>query len=638
MDFFREQDVARRNTRLLTLLFTLAVLVLVALTNVFLALALGFSGSSGLNADLADSLSMLDIRSTLIISACVMTVIGAVVLYNWIRFSQGGRAVVEALGGRPVVSGTQDAYERRAQNIVQEISLAANMPVPPLYVMDDERGINALAAGVSPGDAVVAVTRGAMVQLSRDELQGVIGHEFSHILNGDMRLSIRLAAMLRGITFIGDIGAVLLRSGGRRRVRSSNRKNDTAGLLVIGLGLYLIGLIGGLMAGLIKSAISKQKEYLADASSVQFTRNPDGIGNALKVIGGYTPGTLVHTARAEELSHLFFGQVKHRLWLLFATHPKLEKRILRVDPHWDGRFIERSPDHRALEPKLADEMGLNQARRAISTALPAAMLIDLDSSAQPDEPVEAAPALPELAGRIIEDAREPLGAMSLILGLLWHEGTQKVQLAAVEKANIRGLELLVAQSGRELQDLAPELRLPLIELCLPTLKTLSEPQYKTFKQLLLNFIRADGRVDLFEWCLYQLVRHYLDPQFVRTRHRAQFAKLEQVSTSLAIALGTLAQLGKTDTQAAFQSGAEVLDMPLTLPQPEQLGVQEFGKAVDQLAACYPLLKVTILKALAKVAEQDGEMSSRELTLIKAIAAVIDCPLPNNVLEAAMLSR
>lgn len=638
MDFFREQDIARRNTRLLTILFLIAVLVLVGLTNLFLAVALGLSSSYQQGWGPDGYLSGLDLSAMLVISACVMTVIAAVVVYNWIRFAQGGRTVVEALGGRPIASGTEEPYERRAQNIVQEIALAANMPVPPLYVLDDERGINALAAGVSPGDAVVAVTRGAMVQLTRDELQGVIGHEFSHILNGDMRLSIRLAAMLRGITFIGDIGALLLRSGGRRRYRSSRGKNETAGLLAVGLGLYVIGLLGGLMAGLIKSAISKQKEYLADASSVQFTRNPDGIGNALKVIGGYTPGTLVHTARAEELSHLFFGQVKHRLWMLFATHPKLENRIRKVDPRWDGQFIKRAPDHRALEPQLADEMGLNQARRAISTVLPAAMLINLDDVPFGREPSTADSLVPELAGRLVEDAREPLGAMSLILGLLWHEDSQDTQLASVAATEISGLELLVAERGRELAGVAPELRLPLIELCLPTLKTLSEPQYKKFKELLLNFIRADGRIDLFEWCLYQLVRHYLDPHFMKVRTRVQFSKLTQVAESLAIALATLAHLGKSDTESTFRAGAAVLNLSLQLPPAEQLGVKPFGRAIDQLAACYPLLKVTILKALARVAEEDGQISPRELTLIKAIAAVIDCPLPNSLLESAALNQ
>ncbi len=654
MDFFREQDIARRNSRLLTILFALAVLILILLTNILVAGALFFRELTGGNQDtstLEKLLASVDWPQFFTIGGAIAAVVGVVVLFNWVRFAQGGKNVAEALGGRRVTPATTEPHERRAQNIVQEIALASNMPVPPLYVLDDERGINAFAAGINPGDAVVAVTRGAMVQLTRDELQGVIGHEFSHILNGDMRLSIKLAAMLRGITFIGDIGAVLLRGSTRRRIRrQSNSKSEHEGAaLVLGLGLYLIGLLGGLMAGLIKSAISKQKEYLADASSVQFTRNPDGIGNALKVIGGYTPGTLVHTARAEELSHLFFGQVKHRLWTLFATHPPLAERIRRIDPHWDGQFIKRQADHAALEPGLAQEMGLDQARRTLAAAASMAALTAVDyrpeeslpetssaraevgnpaRSAQQQSPARS----PQLAAAVIEDAREPLGAMSLVLALLWHQDTAEKQGAAVANANIRGLVGMVSQRGRELSTISAELKLPLIELCLPTLKSLSPEQYQNFRRLLLQFIRADGRIDLFEWSLFQLVRHYLDPEFVQVKPaKARYASLKQVREPLSIVLGTLAALGEDDTLLAFQRGTDALDLTLTLPATAELDVQHFSKAVEQLRGCYPLLKVQVLKAMAVVSKHDGRISPKELTLVKAIAAVIDCPVPTSML-------
>ena len=642
MDFFREQDIARRNARLLTALFVLAVFLLLAVINLFLAFTLIAADSLESGHPTTLGFSGLDLRLTLLVSIAIIVVIGAVVLYNWVRFSQGGRSVAEALGARPAASNTENPKERRAQNIVQEIALAANMPVPPLYILDEEPGINAFAAGISPGDAVVAITQGAMDHLTRDELQGVIGHEFSHILNGDMRLSIRLMAMLRGITFIGDVGAIISRSAVsyRSRRRSSNSSSNTIGLLLIGSVLYLVGLLGGLMAGLIKSAISKQKEYLADASSVQFTRNPTGISDALKVIGGYTSGTLVHTARAEEMSHLFFGQVKHRLWLMFATHPPLEERIRRVDPQWDGAFITRPTS--LLTPESEDdtntEMGMAQAQRSLAAALPMALeATGLDNTPSPSETSETQYPL-TLAAEVIEDAREPLGAMSLLLALLWHEASPENQRAAVREANIKGLEMLVVRRGNELQNFKPELRLPLIELCLPTLKTLSAPQYKTFKELLINFVKADGKIELFEWCLYQLVRHYLDPHFVKRSARPQHAELKSVSDSLAVALGTLALLGHGNTETAFQSGVRILDIPLDMPANNAMGVQQFGRAIEQLANCYPLLKVTILKALARVAEQDGHISHRELTLIKAIGAVMDCPLPNSILKTAILSR
>jgi len=644
VDFFRDQEIARRNTRLLTALFVLAVLLLITVINIFLAFVLTASQTLESGDPTTFELSDLDVRLTLLVSIALIVVIGAVVLYNWIRFSQGGRCVAEALGARPACSNTENPLERRAQNVIQEIALAANMPVPPLYILDKEPGINAFAAGISPGDAVVAITQGALTQLTRDELQGVIGHEFSHILNGDMRLSIRLMAMLRGITFIGDMGALLMRSAVSHRARRSTKSsnNNTVGLLLVGLVLYLVGLLGGVMAGLIKSAISKQKEYLADASSVQFTRNPSGISDALKVIGGYTPGTLVDTARAEEMSHLFFGQVKHRLWLMFATHPPLENRIRRVDPHWNGEFITRKNNLSFPEAEATSETGMVQAQRSLAAALPSAMATELGGIAASNQQALPATSLDQppddLTAAIIEEAREPLGAMSLLLALLWHENNPGKQRAAIEAAKISGLEALVVERGRELQHLKPELRLPLIELCLPTLKTLSPPQYHQFKGLLINFVKADGQIELFEWCLYQLVRHYLDPHFVKRSSSPQHAQLKAVSESLAVALGTLALLGRGDTYASFQSGLQIIGLPLVMPAAEAMGVQQFGKAIEQLANCYPLLKVTILKALIKVAEQDGQISPKELTLIKAIAAVMDCPLPNQVLHNVMLTR
>ncbi len=640
MDFFREQEVARRNTRLLTALFIGAVALLIGAINLFLAYVLTSSGALDGEYSTAFQLGHLDIGVTLVVSISLIVVIGAVVLYNWIRFSQGGLSVAEALGARPAVSNTEDPHERRAQNIVQEIALAANMPVPPLYILDEEPGINAFAAGISPGDAVIAITQGAMTQLTRDELQGVVGHEFSHILNGDMRLSIRLMAMLRGITFIGDMGAVFMRSAVSHRARRSSNSStsNTFGLLLIGLGLYLVGLLGGVMAGLIKSAISKQKEYLADASSVQFTRNPNGISDALKVIGGHTPGTLVESARAEEMSHLFFGQVKHRLWLMFATHPPLEKRIRRVDPQWNGEFITRAQNHQDAESRSNLETGISQAQRSLTAAL--AIATELRPETNFPNPLVASSTQinDKLAADIIEDAREPLGAMSLLLALLWQEASSETQRTAIHKSDITGLEVLVARRGTQLQAMKPELRLPLIELCLPTLKTLSAPQYQTFKRLLIEVVKADGKVDLFEWCLYQLVRHYLDAHFVKRSSRPQHAQLKDVGSSLAVALGTLAQLSHGNTEAAFQAGARVLNLPLALPATEAMGVLPFGKAVEQLANCYPLLKVTILKALAEVAAQDGHLSPRELTLIKAIGAVMDCPLPNQMLQDTLQSR
>ena len=623
MDFFREQDIARRNTRLLTLLFGVAVLVLIGMTNLLLVGFVVFESGDG-HSSL--STEVLDWQSFFAVGAVITLIIGAVVLVNWINFARGGKQIAAALGGILVQPGTDDPLEQRAANIVQEMALAANMPVPSLFVLDEEPGINAFAAGTSPANAVVAVTRGALTSLNRDQLQGVIGHEFSHILNGDMRLSIRLAAMLRGITFIGDVGSILLHSASHRRYRSSKKDDGRGAVLAIGLGLYLIGLLGGLMAGLIKSAISKQKEYLADASAVQFTRNPEGIGDALKIIGGYDAGTFVETARAEEMSHLFFGQVRHRLWSGFATHPPIEKRIERIDPQWDGEFMAIAAPQPASLQDAEDDPGDLAAVAAIGATLAVA------DSLQPD-------ASEGVGGRdedklLLRETKDSLGAMALVLGMVWDPQHEQTQWRALSEVEIKGLAETTQRWCKTLRERSAAQRLHLLELCLPTLRGISVPQYQTFRELLLTWISADGKTDLSEWCLFQMVRHTLDATLLDTRPaRPRHKSLTAVTRELATALGTLAHLTEENTEHAFNRGRNLLELPLTLPETPSLTVAEFGKAVDTLAGCYPLLKVQALKAMAAVAADDGEISDLEITLVKAMAVVMDCPVPDVMLEA-----
>ena len=623
MDFFREQDIARRNTKLLTILFGLAVMVLIGMTNLlFVGFVVFESGDN--NSSL--STDVLDWQSFFTVGAVITLIIGAVVLVNWINFARGGKQIAAALGGRLVQPGTDDPLEQRAANIVQEMSLAANMPVPSLFVLDEEPGINAFAAGTSPTNAVVAVTRGALDSLTRDQLQGVIGHEFSHILNGDMRLSIRLAAMLRGITFIGDVGSILLHSASRgRRYRSSKKDDGRGAVLAVGLGLYLIGLLGGLMAGFIKSAISKQKEYLADASAVQFTRNPAGIGDALKIIGGHSSGTFVETARAEEMSHLFFGQVKHRLWSGFATHPPIEKRIERIDPRWDGQFITAATQQTPSAEDTEEDPGHLAAVAAIAATAAAGSSYSGSVGVTSDRDKDSL---------LLRETKDPLGAMALVLGMAWDPQHEEAQWRALSKADIKGLAETTRRWCKNLRERPAAQRLHLLELCLPTLRGISVPQYQTFRELLLSWISADGKTALSEWCLFQMVRHTLDAALLDTRPARPLHKsLTKVSTELAIALGTLAHLTEENTQRAFDRGQNLLELQLILPDAPSLTVAKFGKAIDTLGACYPLLKIRILKAMAAVAADDGEISALEITLVKAMAVVMDCPVPDVMLEA-----
>jgi len=334
---------------LLVLLFLLAVVALIVVTNISVVAFFYFTQDYNLYAGSRQGWSgfwsYFSWERSGWIALAIAATVAVVVLVRWLQLSTGGRSVAEAMGAQRVLPASADAAERRCLNVVAEMALAAGMPVPPLYIMQDERGINAFAAGITPADAVVVVTRGTAAHLRRSELQGVIAHEFSHILNGDMRLNIRLAALLAGITFIADAGHVLLRGGMHARYGTSPRRRGRSSLPALGLVLLVSGSLGTLAAKCIRAAISRQKEYLADAAAVQFTRDPATIGNALKVIGGYVPGTLVHAARAPEMAHLFFARVEHALWDAFDSHPPLDARIRRVDPQWDGSWLTRRVDH-----------------------------------------------------------------------------------------------------------------------------------------------------------------------------------------------------------------------------------------------------------------------------------------------------
>ncbi|MBT5007324.1 MAG: M48 family metallopeptidase [Halieaceae bacterium] len=641
MNFFQQQDVARRNSRLLVLLFSLAVLGLILLTNAAVAAFLYFGDDysiySGSRRGVSGFVSYFSWERFGGIGLAITATVTLVVMVKWIQLSTGGKVVAESMGGIRILPQTRDQAERRCLNVVEEMALAANMPVPPVYVMNHERGINAFAAGIVPADAVVAVTRGTIDHLKRHELQGVIAHEFSHILNGDMRLNIRLAAMLKGITFIGDVGHILLRSNSRVRTGRSG-KNDAA-LPMLGLALWILGWLGGLAAGFIKAAISRQKEYLADAGAVQFTRDSGGIADALKVIGGYIPGSLVHAARAAEMSHIFFGQIEHHLWQLFSTHPSLQERIRRLDARWDGQYIQRQPKHYpnpTIEP--SDVAGTKRA------ALVAAAMASVASSAGTQQALPDADFAEETVDfeaetaeqaqiplALVRHSHEPLGAHALTCALLMnvHEDVYPLQIDVLQQSKTRGLAVLTHTLFPAVAELGAPKRLPLLELCLPALKSISLKQYRSLKTTLLQLIQADARTELHEWCLYQLVRHYLDPEFIQVKpSRARHRSLSKVQPHLRVTLSVLAHEGGGDTATVFQMGTRELGLDsLQLLPRDQCSVSAFSKSVHELADCYPLLKPRVLKAMTLAAGEDGQLSPEEKEIIAAMAAVMDCPSP-----------
>ena len=338
-DFFENQDAAERNTSRLVWLFALAVIA-IALTLYALAVVVtGVQGQDPRTGALQVALLWWNPELLSLVALGVLIVVGGGSLYKISQLRAGGKVIAEQLGGRLLHPDTTDRHERILLNVVEEMAIASGTPTPPVYLLPDEQGINAFAAGFSPNDAVVGVTRGAVLALSRDELQGVIAHEFSHILNGDMRLNIRLMGVLHGILIIGIIGYFLLRSAMFSSLGRRSRDNNGMIFLGLGIGLIVIGSLGTFFGNWIKASVSRQREYLADASAVQFTRNPLGIAGALKRIGGFAEGSKLASPNAPEASHLFFGQaLRGGLSSIFATHPPLGERIKRLDPSFQGDF------------------------------------------------------------------------------------------------------------------------------------------------------------------------------------------------------------------------------------------------------------------------------------------------------------
>jgi Zn-dependent protease with chaperone function/uncharacterized tellurite resistance protein B-like protein len=557
--------------------------------------------------------------------------------------ARGGSAVSEMMGARPVSPNATDPDERKLLNVVEEMAIASGVPVPQVYVMDEEDGINAFAAGHKPGDATITVTRGCMKLLSRDELQGVIGHEFSHILNGDMRLNLRLIGIIFGILCLAIIGRILLRTRGR--------KNP---LPLLGLALLIIGYIGVFFGRLIQAAVSRQREFLADASSVQFTRNPGGITGALKKIGGLgETGSRLGHAHAEEISHMFFGNgVSEPFIGLLETHPPLSDRIRVFDPNFDGEFPYVRYDGRDQLPGKTSKPQRQQMTNIFGSVLGGAILASDDAEKPPV--IRSHSVLPNLGNptplhlkyaeqlrdslpEIVKAAaREPLDAVALIYAMLLSpdESQRTSQLAELAKRVEPVIQQKAAALFPDVSKAAAHAHLPMVNLALGTLRHLTAEQFTQFSQTLEWLIESDGKIELFEFVLQKIVTHHLAPQFGETRPpTVQYYTLKPLVPDCAVVLSALANVGNGDAaevQKAFEQGAPYLRAPDgdwgLLPR-EQCGVTQIDAALDRLAQAVPIIKKNLLEACVHTVGADGVLLESEAELLRAIADTLDCPMP-----------
>lgn len=623
MDFFGLQDRARRRTGLLLALYASAVAAIIGAIYVVLAAVFAGGTSSESAGQLWDPVLFGWV------AAGVLTVVGLGAAVRGATLSHGGEAVARMLGGRPIEAGSADPAERRVLNVVEEMALASGLPVPRVFVLDGEPAINAFAAGFGPRDAVVGVTRGCIEQLSRDELQGVIAHEFSHILYGDMRLNIRLMGVLYGILVIAMIGRGLMRAAAHgARVRRRDNKSNPLPLLLIGLALWLIGWIGVFFANLIKAAISRQREFLADAAGVQFTRNPSGLAGALRKIAAAANGSRLRADQAAEASHLFFGNALQEAWLgLFATHPPIAQRIARLEP---GTVVSGPPEI-PRPPPVPTTAASTVTTAEGGAAMFAAAAVETAGTFGPAHLDLAHAMLADLPEAIRDAVRHGVGARAVVYGLLLDRRDAAVRakqweaIAADPPAAglLRALEPSVAA-------LSLMARLPLVDLAVPALRGMEPDERAVFHRVLDELAGADRRADLFEYALGRLARRHVSAAVGRADAAAiRYRHIGAVMPAIRTLLGALAWAGSDDAAAAERAwtaalhalGAEGGVLP------RSVSLSDVDSALTALAAASMEIRRAVVAACAACVAEDGELRAAEYELLRAVADSLDCPMP-----------
>ncbi len=607
MNFFRAQDEARGRTTKLVVLLVLAILMLTGSLYAIAVYAKGELMERG-------SLDWFQPKLFLATSGTALVVILGT---SWRRISElakGGAFVAQSLGARPVSPHTKDLAERRYLNIVEEMSLAAGLPMPACFVVDHDTTINAFAAGNNPQDAAVAVTRGALTYLNRDELQGVIAHEFSHIGNGDMKLNLRIIGTIAGLTALSQLGYILMRL--MRHADDKDSAKVGIPLAIGGLVIFLLGLGGVLFARIIQASVSRQREYLADASAVQFTRNPEGLAGALKKIAGLKGGKRKASTTELESQHLFFSSTGGFMEFIFSSHPPIGDRIRRLLPTFDGVI----PD---VKPVVAsDELVAGLSGRQSSAAIPppirAARAHRIPTNLEIQEAVGFQGTLPM---ELRASAADSIGAMAIVLGLILR---QNPELRAQQLQTARGLAggEVIAEALRLapwLQALPAGSRLPLLDLSMPALRQLSKAQLALFR-LAIQKVGFDANDGLIVLLVQASMRRYLDDV-----GRSGPPPLVGVSVSYALVLSAVVRTSRETAQAqqeAFGLGVAELarpDLATTILPESEVDLQKVDEALAVIAAQSVFERRRFVRACGVAMLHDDVAEAAEIEILRAVA-------------------
>ena len=638
MNFFAAQDQARRTSRRLVMLYVLSVAaIILGVTLVIGAILYNVAGSNVVGSPavfVREAWPML-----LAIAVFMSLVIAGATAYKTAALSSGGGRVAKDLGGTQVSNDVGDPLRQRLRNVVEEMAIASGVPVPEIYVLEQESGINAFAAGFTPGDAAIAVTRGTLETLDRDELQGVIGHEFSHILNGDMRLNIRLMGVLFGIMVLSLVGRMMLR-GGRWGAISSRRSNGAGAVMLVGVALAIFGSIGVFFARIIKANVSRQREYLADASAVQFTRQSAGIANALKKIGGYNAGSYLRATDPEEVSHMLFG-TGSKLARLFATHPPLTDRIRALDPSFkegdypkvDMRSRSVAREHAAAEDARAGVAAAFAGQPASLSAGAITASVGQPSQRQLEYASHLRSSVPEV---LYDAAHSSELAYLLTIALIMDRSGRALnrQLSLAEDRLGEQRTRLVRQFYEAIQDTGAEYRLPLLEIAFPALRRRPPQQLSYLVELAQRMIEVDGDIDLYEYCFHRVLvaalAQAMNPARKRRQRRASRKPVRAAAVDL---LRIIAQQGHDDeaaAEAAFRHGLAKFgrwasDAPYAADK--AFSHLLLDQHLDLLTALNGDGRQMLVEAITAVILFDRKLTIAEAELLRAVCASLECPLP-----------
>ncbi len=637
MDFFEHQERARRKSALLVFYFIIAVMLIIAA--VYTVVAFLFQPAPDAES-VAAARDWWQADLFLWVAGVTLTIICLGTFFKIIMLKQGGIAVAKMLGAREVNIASTDLHERQLLNVVEEIALASGVPVPRVFLLEHEPAINAFAAGLTIKDSIIGITKGCLTQLTRDELQGVIAHEFSHILNGDMRLNIRLMGLLNGILIISIIGFWTLRiSMGASHGGSSRKKGGNPLVFaLLGIALMIIGYIGVFFGKLIKSAVSRQREYLADAAAVQFTRNPGGIAGALKKIGGFMAGSRIRHPNAEEASHLFFSNgTGFSLLSLMATHPPLPERIRRIDPSFDGKFgsgttAAQRDTNAAASASMGFAANTGNSQPATVSMQTRETLRQIGRP-QAEQLVYVSDLLNTLPQELRAAAHDPTGARALLFALLMsntpdiRRQQRDLLQAGAGKNVLHKLDQLQAVCAA----LPQQARMPLAEMALTGLRNLTKEQGEQFYNNLRRMAEADRQIQLFEYMLLRMTRRQLDNMFGQQEKQvAQYYDLKPLLHPALIILSTLAHFGHAtpaEAEPAFLAGARLIGQNHRLLPQTECGLSAVDQALQMLNQASPAIKRRIIEACINCVAADGQTTIIEAEMLRAIAAALNCPMP-----------